>query len=80
MHCVTFTKNFYSYSLYLDDAASLLAELKPFQVKPYGRTYNEHIHFDYDPSPDVDIVNDLVTISSATEINEKLALSHGIAR
>lgn len=65
---------------FLDDAASLLAELKPFQVKPYGRNYNEHIHFEYDPSPDVDIVNDLVTVSSATEFNEKLALSHGIAR
>jgi uncharacterized Rmd1/YagE family protein len=63
-----------------DDAASLLAELKPFQLKPYGRTYSEHIHFEYDPSPDVDIVNDVVTVSSATEFNEKLALSHGIAR
>jgi uncharacterized Rmd1/YagE family protein len=63
-----------------DDASSLLSELKPFEVKPYSRSYNEHIHFDYDPVPDVDIVNDLVRISSATEFNEKLALSHGIAR
>jgi uncharacterized Rmd1/YagE family protein len=64
------------------DQVSLLQEVALYSVNPYTQHFSEHMYFEYIQSgvPDIDLDNDVVTVSGPQAIAEKLAFSHGMAR
>lgn len=64
------------------DQMSLLREIAPYSINPYNQHFSEHMYFEYtqDSVPDIDLDNDIVTVSGPNATAEKLAFSYGMAR